>query len=279
MSKRGKGILQSDGSYCYTGVNCRRHSVFNQIVSTMGKDFEPATFLLSLSERIDNFRTELCQREDDIYYPSLSDVISLQHATSAVYCDEHKSFHPFSGEELHNLVHEWKDEIHKKIFQTMRERKLDRYIASQFYVILSEKFLYRESKNRPEILNEVKINTSKIAKLRKDYRGAVQEELLVNSKEISEDALLLWYQCHRKIIYSSYDEANTKETQNSIKMPYLCPHCQNWHVGGGNGATPISRQLIAAKETWDSGTYRSRVNSYVKNTNITNINSLQPIAA
>ncbi len=254
-------IRQPDGSNCYSGPTCRRHHKYNEAYLAVQKVASNDKVVKTLDKLAIIIEDRIC-KNSLADYPTL-DAMKDTHKVNAMFCEKHYVYHTFDAQDIQNDIRTWKNSWVSRL----KQPALLGLIGIDGYKLLVSPVTggYADSRSpySHPFFVELKANSWKLGKIRKNYNKGLETELLVLTSKLSNEQLLDWYQCRRKQAYITKETAiKSNGTANSSKEPYLCSRCGNWHVGGGNGKTSVNTQLERAKRAWVSGEYRSRANAY-----------------
>lgn len=80
------------------------------------------------------------------------------------------------------------------------------------------------------------------------------ETLKVLSSSVDDKTVLKYWQCGRKRTFGSVEEATIFVSKNNDMElnSYSCAHCNNYHIGHGDGTTPVIEQVAKGREHWNA---------------------------
>jgi hypothetical protein len=252
-----------DGSFCYVGPTCRRHgasiSDLSEDVSVTPIEKLTATLEQNLEEYHAIEQGYMCTQKPVVKeYPQYSGLLIAMAGAAGRFCEEHDGYHIYSVRLAQNIMFKKVKNAMIKDVRTHAEDNRDipnliKY-AEAYYLSNTDHNIKRDldfvREHAPEEFAEfVAIKEAKDSTPAPKVRNL--EPLKKEAHERPEDVMLRWYQCFRKQNYPTAELAKNIgcfiDTNASV---YSCVHCGNWHIGHGEGDTPVPDQLVRAREIW-----------------------------
>lgn len=273
MSAKSR-IPLGNGKFCYSGPNCRVHNIYQNVLERYPKEEENA-----YQETLDSIH------EDSRDIETLADLgkDALLKGIRVHWCEEHNIYHAYTSFKINLIGQEFTRSKAREVgnlygekgnqnkagvqaaIETLKKLQKGGLLAAlQKEDLNSYKTLYSnyleddsiDSEDRMDAIAEAERQyiEARNASLGSSFNPKVIEGLKVLSSSVKDDTVLKYWQCGRKRSFSAVNEANDFVSKNKDfeLNPYSCSHCDGYHVGHGDGTTPVVEQVAKGREHWNA---------------------------